>query len=142
MKSGNRWLRRKKSFAKEGLLALRRGGEQEESSAKKTLKFTKKTGRKREYKTSGWNNEGIHFYNRVQNEWKRITSENMDLEWEKLETEWNEYIEEYNSLYHYGKSRKRKSNNSTNPKEMAALLSMDVLDIALFNDDYYQPYCP
>jgi hypothetical protein len=66
------------SLAKEGLLALRWGGEKEEPSTKKTPKFNKKTGRKREYNTSGWINEGIYFYNKVQDAWKRIASENKD----------------------------------------------------------------
>ncbi len=66
------------SSAREGLLEPRWGGEQEESSTEKTPKFTKKAGRKREYNTSGWNNERIHFYNKVRDEWKRIASENKD----------------------------------------------------------------
>jgi hypothetical protein len=113
------------SLAKEGQLALRWGGEQEESSTKKTSKFTKKAGRKREYNISGWSYEGINFYNKLRDKWKRIASENKDQAWEKLEAEWNEYIEEYNLLYHYGRSRERKLNPSTHPEDMPALPSMD-----------------
>ncbi len=43
-------------------------GEQEESSTKKTPKFTKKAGKKREYNASGWNHQGIIFYNKVRDE--------------------------------------------------------------------------
>ena len=66
------------SSAKAGLLALKCGGEQEESSTKKTSKFTKKAGRKREYNISGWSYEGINFYNKLRDKWKRIASENKD----------------------------------------------------------------
>ncbi len=41
------------------------GGEELEPSTKKTPKFTKKAGKKREYNNSEWNYEGIHFYNKV-----------------------------------------------------------------------------
>jgi hypothetical protein len=62
-------------------------GEQEESSTKKTPKFTKRAGKKREYNTSGWNHEGIKFYNKVCGEWKTLASENKDGAWEQLEAE-------------------------------------------------------
>ncbi len=65
-------------------------GEQEESSTKKTPMFTKKAGKKREYNASGWNHQGIIFYNKVWDEWKRLAGENKDQTWEKLESEWNE----------------------------------------------------
>jgi hypothetical protein len=60
----------------------------------------------------------------------------------KLEADWNEYIEEYNSLYHYGRSGKRRLNNSTDPEDTPAPPSMDALEIILFDDDGYQPDCP
>jgi hypothetical protein len=41
----------------------------------------------------GWNHEGIHFFNKVCNEWKKLAS-NKEGTWEQLEAEWNEYIEE------------------------------------------------
>ncbi len=56
-------------------------GEQEESSTKKTPKFTKKAGKKREYNASGGNHQGIIFYNKVRDEWKRLASENKDQTW-------------------------------------------------------------
>jgi hypothetical protein len=62
--------------------------------------------------------------------------------WEQLETEWNDYIEEYKSLYFYGRSRKRKMQNSTDSKDMPSLPSMDVSEIMLVDDDDYQPDCP
>ncbi len=39
--------------------------EQEEPLTKKTPKFTKKTGKKRQCNTSGWNHKGIFFYNKA-----------------------------------------------------------------------------
>jgi len=118
-------------------------GEQAELSTKKTPKFTKKAGKKREYNASGWNHQGIIFYNKVWDEWKRLASENKDQTWEKLESEWNEYIEEYKLMYFSGKgSRKRKSTNGTNPQEMPTLPSMDVSEIMLVDDEDYEPDCP
>ncbi len=55
---------------------------QEESSTKKTPKFTKRAGKKREYNTSGWNHEGIHFFNKVCNKWKKLASKNKTGTWE------------------------------------------------------------
>jgi hypothetical protein len=118
------------------------GGEEFESSTKKTPKFTKKAGKKRECNTSGLNHEGIHFYNKVQDEWKRLASENKEQRWEQLEAEWSDYIEDYKSLNFYGRSRKRKMNNSTDSEDMPSLPSMDVCETMLVNNDYYQPDCP
>ncbi len=39
-------------------------------------------GKKGEYNTSGWNYEGIQFYNKVCREWKTLASENKDGAWE------------------------------------------------------------
>jgi hypothetical protein len=44
--------------------------------SKKTPKFTKRAGKKKEYNTSGWNHEQIHFFNKVCNKWKKLASEN------------------------------------------------------------------
>jgi hypothetical protein len=117
------------------------GGEEFESLTKKTPKFTKKVGKKRECNTFGWNHEGVHFYNKVRDEWKRLASEKKKQTWEQLETEWNDYIEEYKSLCFYGRSRKRNMNNSTDSKDMPSLPSMDVCEIMLVDNDY-QPDCP
>jgi hypothetical protein len=43
--------------------------DREELLTKKTPKFTKRAGKKREYNTSEWNHEGIHFVNKVCNKW-------------------------------------------------------------------------
>jgi hypothetical protein len=118
------------------------GAEEFKSSIKKTPKFTKKAGKKREHNTSGWNHEWIHFYNEVQDEWKRLDSENKEHTWEQLEAEWSDSIEECKSLYFNGRSRKRKMNNSTDSKDMPSLPSIDVCEIMLVEDDDYQPDCP
>ena len=54
----------------------------DESSTKKTHKITKRAGKKREYNTLGWNHEGIHFFNNVCNEWKKLASKNKEGTWE------------------------------------------------------------
>ncbi len=116
--------------------------EQEELLTKKTPKFTKKAGKKRLCNTSGWNHEGVFFYNKVWDEWKRLASENKNQTWQKLESEWNDYFEEYNLLYFSGRSRKRKLNNGVDPKDMSSLPTMDVSEIMLVDDEDYQPDCP
>ena len=47
-----------------------------QDSPTKTAKFTKMGGFKREYNTTGWSQEGIDFYNKVQEEWKKLSREN------------------------------------------------------------------
>ncbi len=56
--------------------------DQEESSTKKTPKLTKRAGKKREYNTSVWNHERIHFFNKVCDKWKKLASENKEGTWE------------------------------------------------------------
>jgi hypothetical protein len=91
----------------------------------------------------GWNHEGIHFFNKVCNEWKKLASKNKEGTWEQLEAEWNEYIEDNNSLYFYGRSRKRKLNYSTDSEEMPPLPPpTQALEIRLDDDDDYMPDCP
>jgi hypothetical protein len=116
--------------------------EQEDLLTKKTPKFTKKAGKKRQCNTSGWNHEGIFFYNKVRDKWKRLASENKDQTWQKLESEWNDYIEAYNSLYLSGMRRKRKLNNDADPEDMQSLPTIDVSEIMLVDDEDYQPDCP
>jgi hypothetical protein len=116
--------------------------EQDDLFTKKTPKFTKKAMKKRQCNTSGWNHEGILFYNKVWDEWKRLASENKEQTWQKLGSEWNNYIEEYNLLYFPGRSRKRKLSDGTDPKDMPSLPTMDVSEIMLVDDEDYQPDCP
>jgi hypothetical protein len=107
---------------------------QEESWTKKTPKFIKKAEKKRQCNTSGWNHEGIFFYNKVWDEWKRQASENKDHTLQKLESVCNDNIEEYDSLYFSGRSRKRKLNGGMDPKDMPSLPTMDVSEIMLVDD--------
>jgi hypothetical protein len=117
--------------------------DQEESSTKKTPKFTKRTGNMREYNTLGWNHEGIHFFNKVCREWKKLASKNKEGTREQLEAEWNEYIEDNNSLYFYRRSRKRKLNYSTDCEDMPPLPTPTLaLEIRLDANDDYMPDCP
>ncbi len=109
---------------------------------KKTPKFTKRAGKKREYNTSG-NHEGIHFFNKVCKEWKKLASKKKEGAWERLEAEWNQYIEDNDSLYFYGRSRKRKLNNSTDSEDMLPLpLPTEAMEIMLDDDNDYMPDCP
>ncbi len=59
-----------------------------------------------------------------------------------MESEWNDYIEEYYLLYFFGRSRKRKLNDGTDPKDMPSLPTMDVSEIMLVDNEDYQPDCP
>ncbi len=74
------------SSVEEGMRALR---ELREGGAppKKTPKFTKKAGKKRELNMSGWTQEGIVFYKKVWDRWKSLSQKNKDGCWEKLEAE-------------------------------------------------------
>ncbi len=45
-------------------------------------------------------------------------------------------------MYHFGRSRKRKLNNSTDQEDMPALPSMNVSEIMLVDDNDYQPDYP
>ena len=79
------------SSVEEGMRALR---ELREGGAppKKTPKFTKKAGKKREFNMSGWTQEGIVFYKKVWDRWKSLSQENEDGCWEKLEAEWIVFV--------------------------------------------------
>jgi hypothetical protein len=60
-----------------------------------------------------------------------------------LEVEWNQYIEDNDSLYFYGRSRKRKLNNSTDFEDMPPLPPpTEAMEIMLDADYDYMPDCP
>jgi hypothetical protein len=60
-----------------------------------------------------------------------------------LEAECNEYTEDNNSLYFYGRSRKRKLNYSTESEVMPPLPPpTQALEIRLDDNDDYMPDCP
>ncbi len=60
-----------------------------------------------------------------------------------MEAEWNEYIEDNDSLYFYGRSRKKKLNYSTDSEEMPPPSPpMQALKIRLDDNDDYMPDCP
>jgi len=94
MKSGNNVMRGKMYPPR---LGKRDGKETKKNRHLRRLpKFTKRAGKKREYNKSGWNHEGIHFFIKVCNKWKKLASKNQKGTWEQLEAEWNEYIEDNN----------------------------------------------
>ena len=51
-------------------------------------KFTNRVGKKRQCNMSGWNNDGIHFYNGVIARWRLLLE---DTAWTTLEEEWKLY---------------------------------------------------
>lgn len=57
-------------------------------------KYTSHSGSKRQYSHSGWNQDGMDFYNWVKMGWKKLSSENADEVWTELEEEWMSYMEE------------------------------------------------
>jgi hypothetical protein len=60
-----------------------------------------------------------------------------------LEVEWNQYTEDNDSLYFYGRSRKRKLNNSMDFEDMPPLpLPTEAMEIMLDADYDYIPDCP
>ena len=60
-----------------------------------------------------------------------------------MEVEWNQYIEDNDSLYFYGRSKKRKLNNSTDFEDMPPLpLPTEAMEIMLDADYDYMPDCP
>ncbi len=56
---------------------------------------------------------------------------------------WNRYIEDNDSLYFYGRSRKRKLNNSMDFEDMLPLPPLtEAMEIMLDADYDYMPNCP
>ncbi len=112
---------------------------QGQDSPKKTTKFTKRGGHKREYNTTGWSQEGNDFYNKVREEWKKLSGENRLQLWEKLESEWFEYVVET------GCSQGRRKKHKTNlEEEDVGTVNLPRLptEMVFFGDDDYQPDCP
>ena len=58
------------------------GSDGDEESPKKP-KFTQRGGIKGQYTTTGWSQEGIEFYNKVWEEWKKLSGSNKFGVWEK-----------------------------------------------------------
>ncbi len=108
---------------------------------KKTTKYTKRKGLKREYNTAGQSQEGIDFYNKVQEEQKTLSRENRLQLWEKFESEWYEYVDET------GCSQRRHKKHKTNLEEedvgpVPNLSSTLPAEMIFIGDDDYQPACP
>ncbi len=60
-----------------------------------------------------------------------------------MKKEWNQYIEDNNSLYFYGRSRKRKLKDCTDSEDMPLLpLPAEAMEIMLDANDDYMPDCP
>ncbi len=60
-----------------------------------------------------------------------------------MEAEWNQYIEDNDSLYFYGRSRKRKSNDSTDAEDIPPLPPpTEAMEKMLDDDNDYMPDCP
>ena len=106
----------------------------------KTTKFMKRGGLKREYNTMGWSQEGIDFYNKVQEEWKKLSRENRLQLWEKLESEWFEYVDETGCSQ--GRRKKHKTNLEEEDVGTVPNLPRLPTEMVFFGDDDYQPDCP
>jgi hypothetical protein len=57
-------------------------------------KYTSHSGSKRQYSHSGWNQDGMDFYDWVKMGWKKLSSENVNNIWTELEDKWMSYMEE------------------------------------------------
>ncbi len=57
-------------------------------------KYTSQSGSKRQYSHSGWNQDGMDFYEWVKMGWKKLSSKNVNDVWTVLEDEWMSYMEE------------------------------------------------
>jgi len=113
---------------------------------RKTPKFTKKEGVKREVNSTGWNKEGIEFYNKVWEGWKKLSGKNHMGLWKKqVEDMWFEYLEEMGEWDNQGKKKKCKKTNSEdedlNPL-MSNLPPGEAAEMVLEGDEGYQPDCP
>ena len=111
-----------------------------QDSPKKTTKFTKRGGLKREYNTMGWSQEGIDFYNKVREEWKKLSRENRLQLWEKMESEWFEYVDETGCSQ--GRRKKHKTNLEEEDVGTVPNLPRLPTEMVFFGDDDYQPDCP
>ena len=111
-----------------------------QNSPKKTTKFTKRGGHRREYNTTGWSQEGIDFYNKVWEGWKTLSRENRLQLWKQLENEWFEHVEETRG------SQKRRKKHKTNLEEEdvdpAPNFPRLPTGMVFFGDDDYQPDRP
>jgi hypothetical protein len=120
-------------------LKYRNGSDRHEESPKKT-KFTKRGGYKREYNSAGWKQEGINFYNKVWEGWKKLSGDNKLGVWEKLVSKWYKYVEETRGKQ--SRMKKHKSNLEDKYVDPPPDLPCVPTEMTFFGDEDYQPDCP
>ena len=110
----------------------------------KTSKFTKKAGLKREFNSVGWSKDGIDYYNKVWEGWRKLSGENhMGLWKTQVEDMWFEYVEQMGE----NQGRKKKRNKSYAEDEdsyppMPNLPVLEAAEMVLEGDEGYQPDRP
>ena len=109
----------------------------------KTSKFTKKAGLKREFNSAGWTKDGIDYYNKVWEGWKKLSGENYKGIWKtQVEDMWFEYVEQM------GENQGRKKRNKSNPEDddsnppMPNLPVLEAAEMLFEGDEGYQPDRP
>jgi hypothetical protein len=120
----------------------RSGGECKELP--KMPKFTKKGGVRREYNSTGWNQEGIDFYNKVWEGWKKLSGENKFNVWKQVEDKWFVYIEEKGQWENQGRRKKRYKSNLDEEDLDPPMPNLPgvAADMVFVGDEDYQPDCP
>lgn len=111
----------------------------------RTPKFTKKGGVKREFNSTGWSKEGIDFYNKVWEKWKKLSGENKMGLWKRqVEDKWFEYIEEMGVWENQGRKKKRNRSNSEDEDSDPPMPNLpgEAAEMVFEGDDGYQPDCP
>ncbi len=117
------------------------GSDGDEKSPRKT-KFTKIGGIKGVYNTTEWSQEGIKFYNKVWEGWKKLSGYNKFGVWEKLESKWFDYIEETRYEGNQGRRKKHKSNLEDKDVDPPLPdLPCVAAEMVFLGDEDYQPDC-
>jgi hypothetical protein len=118
------------------------GSDGDEELPRKT-KFTKRGGIKGVHNTTGWSQEGIEFYNKVWEGWKKLSGYNKFGVWEKLESMWFDYIEETRDKKNQGRRKKHKSNLEDKDVDPPLPdLPCVAAEMVFLGDEDYQPDCP
>jgi hypothetical protein len=118
------------------------GSDGDEELPRKT-KFTKRGGKKGVYNTTGWSQEGIKFYNKVWEGWKKLSGYNKFGVWENLESMWFDYIEEKRDEGNQGRRKKHKLNLEDKDVDPPLPdLPCVAAKMVFLGDEDYQPDCP
>ena len=95
----------------------------------KTSKFTKKAGLKREFNSAGWSKDGIDYYNKVWEGWRKLSGENhMGLWKTQVEDMWFEYVEQMGE--NQGRKKKRNKSYAEDEDSYPPMPNLPVLEAA------------